>query len=94
MMFWRILFRPQTRDRLGKLERRMDKMEAELKAKWDALKDVVKAAESAMDSLKRAADWLRSHPDPDARVLGEEMDAVTKELSDKVAEVAASGDVS
>ena len=76
---------------LSKLERRMDDMDADLQAKWDALKDVVKAAESALDSLKKAADYLRSHGGDDTSGLVTEMDSVTKELADKVAAVAASG---
>ena len=96
-------FRSQTRERLDRLERlylklsiRMTDMDNDLKAKWDALKDVISAAESAMDSLKKAADWLRTRPDSDeeSKAMAAEMDAKTKELADKIAAVAASGDVS
>jgi len=73
------------------IERKLGVMDAALEAKWNAVKDVVKAAESAMDSLKRAADWLRTHGD--VAGLADEMDAVTKELGDKVKSVAASGGV-
>ena len=98
---WRLLFRRFTRDRLHELDlevtqlkKEFRRMDADVTAKWNAMKDVVKAAESVMDSLKRAADWLRSHTDEGAKELAADMDAVTKELSDKVASVAASGDVS
>ena len=66
-------------------------MDAELKAKWDLMKDTVSAAESAMDSLKKAADYLRSHQDEGAKALADEIEAKQKELAAKVAEVAASG---
>lgn len=56
-----------------------------------ALDDVVKAAKGAMDALKSAADYLRSHGAPDLTDIAEKIDAIKDDLKDKVSAVAASG---
>ena len=78
---------------LKQLRGRMFIMDENVKKQWDLMKDTVTAAESAMDSLKKAADYLRSHQDEGAKTLADEIEAKQKELADKITEVAASGGV-
>ena len=76
---------------LKQLKGRMFIMDENVKKQWDLMKDTVSAAESAMDSLKKAADYLRTHQDEGAKALADEIEAKQKELAAKIADVAASG---
>ena len=76
---------------LKQLKGRMFIMDENVKKQWDLMKDTAKAAEDSLDSMKRAADYLRTHPDPEAQAFAEDISKAQQELAAKVAEVAASG---
>src|SRR6185369_686870 len=80
----------KTRSRL------MSEME-NVNAKLDRLGEVVASAKSAIDQLKAAVDYLKSHPvvmeDPGLKAVSDKLDAIGADLAEKVAASGASGSV-